>query len=80
MPGENYRDMTKDELIERLEELERDNVVFFEPQREIIISDPSEETVNEMSEIAHLETSSGGTTSSRSGRWISGTRISPSKR
>ncbi len=59
MPSENYEDLSREELVERLKAQENDNVVFFEPQREIIISNPSEETVNEMSEISHLDTSSG---------------------
>ncbi|MFB6291976.1 MAG: DEAD/DEAH box helicase [Candidatus Nanohaloarchaea archaeon] len=59
MSEENLEDLSKEELIERLRDQEQDNVVFFEPQREIILSNPSDETVNEISEVAHLETSSG---------------------
>lgn len=55
--------LDKEELIERIQELqgneEQNNVVFFEPQREIILSNPNEETLNEISEIAHMDTSSG---------------------
>jgi DNA excision repair protein ERCC-3 len=55
--------LEKDELIERIQELqneeEQNSVVFFEPQREIILSNPDEETLNEISEIAHMDTSSG---------------------
>lgn len=60
---EELEQLPKEELIERIEELkqdrERDEAVFFEPQREIILSNPEEETLNEMSGIAHLDTSSG---------------------
>lgn len=59
MTEENYEDLSREELIEKIEELENDNVVFFEPQREIVISNPSEQTLNEISEIAHLDSSSG---------------------
>lgn len=55
--------LPKEELIERIQELqneeEQNNVVFFEPQREIILSNPEQETLNEISEIAHMDTSSG---------------------
>ncbi len=54
-----YEDLSREELIELLEEKEsEDQIVFFEPQREIIVSDPDEETLNELSQIAHMETSS----------------------
>ncbi len=54
-----YEDLSREELIELLEEKENeDQIVFFEPQREIIVSDPDEETLNELSQIAHMETSS----------------------
>ncbi|MFB6199409.1 MAG: DEAD/DEAH box helicase [Candidatus Nanohaloarchaea archaeon] len=65
---ESLEDLSREELIEKIQELQEDeteekrgeeNVVFFEPQREIIISNPSEETLTEMSEIAHMDTSSG---------------------
>lgn len=56
---EELEDLSKEELVERLQEKERENVVFFEPQREIILSNPDDETLNEMSKIAHMETSSG---------------------
>ena len=55
--------LEKEELIERIQELQTDeeqnNVVFFEPQREIILSNPDDETLNEISEVAHMDTSSG---------------------
>lgn len=55
--------LDKEELIERIQELQNEEngnkVVFFEPQREIILSSPDEETLNEISEIAHMDTSSG---------------------
>lgn len=55
--------LDKEELIERIQELQSDeeesSVVFFEPQREIILSNPDDETLNEISEIAHMDTSSG---------------------
>ncbi len=57
------KQLSKDELVEIIEELKQVNegseVVFFEPQREIILSNPSDQVLNEMSEIAHLDTSSG---------------------
>lgn len=55
---EKLDDLSKPELIEKIQEMQND-VVFFEPQREIILSHPDEETLNEISEIAHMETSSG---------------------
>ena len=45
----------RDELVEMIE----NHVVFFEPQREIILSHPDSETLNEISSISHMETSSG---------------------
>ncbi len=59
MTSENLEELSREELIQKIRDLERDQVVFFEPQREIILSNPSEETLNEISEIAHLESSSG---------------------
>jgi DNA excision repair protein ERCC-3 len=63
MPDEKYEDLSREELVEKIRELKDqrkdDNVVFFEPQREIIISDPSDEELSQISEIAHLESSSG---------------------
>lgn len=56
---EKIEDLSREELEERVRELEQDQIVFFEPQREIILSNPSEETLNEISQIAHMETSSG---------------------
>ncbi len=59
---EQLESLPKEELIERIAELKeekkRNQVVFFEPQREIILSNPDEETLNEISEIAHMDTSS----------------------
>ncbi len=55
MPDENLEDLSKDELIEKIQ----NQVVFFEPQREIILSNPDRETLNEVSSLAHMETSSG---------------------
>ncbi|MFB6158836.1 MAG: DEAD/DEAH box helicase [Candidatus Nanohalobium sp.] len=55
MSEENLEDLSKDELIEKI----RNQVVFFEPQREIILSHPDQETLNEISSLAHMETSSG---------------------
>jgi len=52
---ENLEGLSRDELVEKI----RDNVVFFEPQREIILSYPGDETLNEISSLAHMETSSG---------------------
>lgn len=60
---EDLKELPKEELIGIIEELketkESGEVVFFEPQREIVLASPDEETLNEMSEIAHLDTSSG---------------------
>jgi DNA excision repair protein ERCC-3 len=60
---EELEEMPKEELIERIAELQseikKEKAVFFEPQREIILSRPEEETLNEISEIAHMDTSSG---------------------
>jgi len=54
-----YEDLSREELIELLEKKETENqIVFFEPQREIIVSDPDEDTLNELSQVAHMETSS----------------------
>jgi DNA excision repair protein ERCC-3 len=58
MTAEDLEDMSEEELKERIRELE-DDVVFFEAEREIVLSHPDEETLNEISEIAHMETSSG---------------------
>ena len=70
MPVENefidtdeLEELPKEELVERISELQneflRERAVFFEPQREIILSNPDEGTLNEISEIAHMDTSSG---------------------
>jgi DNA excision repair protein ERCC-3 len=45
----------REELIDMIE----NHVVFFEAQREIILSHPDSETLNEISSISHMETSSG---------------------
>ncbi len=62
LSAKELEQLPKEELIERIKELqneEKENeVVFFEPQREIILTRPDEETLNEISEIAHLDTSS----------------------
>ncbi len=55
----DLEELSREELLQKIEEIQQDKVVFFEPQREIILSNPSEETLNEISEIAHMETSSG---------------------
>lgn len=55
MPEGNLEELSKDELIDKL----KNQVVFFEPQREIILSNPDRETLNEVSSLAHMETSSG---------------------
>ena len=52
-------DLSREELENKIKELQEDQVVFFEPQREIILSNPTEETLNEISQIAHMVTSSG---------------------
>ena len=51
----SLEDKSREELIEQIQ----NQVVFFEPQREIILSHPDSETLNEISSIAHMETSSG---------------------
>lgn len=60
---EELEELPKEELVERISELQneflRERAVFFEPQREIILSNPDEGTLNEISEIAHMDTSSG---------------------
>ncbi|MFB6215567.1 MAG: hypothetical protein ABEJ72_01140, partial [Candidatus Aenigmatarchaeota archaeon] len=62
MADDKFEDFSREDLINRIKELEeteaRESTVFFEPQREIILTDPEEETLNEISEIAHLETTS----------------------
>ena len=58
MPDDKYEDYSKEELVERIQKLE-DQAIFFEPQREIIVSNPSDETLGTVSDIAHLESSSG---------------------
>ena len=57
--SKDLEEMSRDELVEKVKELREDEVVFFEPQREAVITDPDEETLSELSEIAHMETSSG---------------------
>jgi DNA excision repair protein ERCC-3 len=52
---ENLEDLPKDELVDKI----RNQVVFFEAQREIILSHPDSETLNEISSLSHMETSSG---------------------
>ena len=59
MSREELEELSKDELIDMMKEESGNDVVFFEPQREIILSDPDDETLNEFSNIAHMETSSG---------------------
>jgi thioredoxin-related protein len=58
MSREELEELSKDELIDGLKASNKDQVVFFEPQREIILTNPTEETLNEFSNIAHMETSS----------------------
>jgi DNA excision repair protein ERCC-3 len=60
MDEEKISEMSREELEEKILEMENDEeVVFFEPQREIILTNPSDETLNRISSIAHMETSSG---------------------
>ncbi|MFB6147942.1 MAG: hypothetical protein ABEJ66_03590, partial [Candidatus Nanohaloarchaea archaeon] len=56
---EELEELSKEELIDRIESMEQENVVFFEAGREIVVSNPEEDTLNELSSIAHMETSSG---------------------
>lgn len=62
MNDDKLEELSREELINRIKDLEeeqsRENTVFFEPQREIILTKPEDETLNEISEIAHMETSS----------------------
>ena len=55
---DELKELSKDELIDIIKEGDN-STVFFEPQREIIVSDPKDEVLNEFSNIAHMETSSG---------------------
>lgn len=60
MMEEKLSEMSREELEEKILEMENEEeVVFFEPQREIILTDPTDETLNRISSIAHMETSSG---------------------
>ena len=59
MSREELQELSKEELIDVLKGDKENNVVFFEPQREIILSEPEDEVLNEFSNIAHMETSSG---------------------
>lgn len=59
LTDEELEEFSKEELIDRIKEIKEDRVVFFEPQREIVLTNPKEETLNEFSKIAHMETSSG---------------------
>ncbi len=59
MSREELKELSKEELINLLQGEKDNNVVFFEPQREIILSDPEDKVLNEFSNIAHMETSSG---------------------
>ncbi|QGA80210.1 DEAD/DEAH box helicase [Candidatus Nanohalobium constans] len=52
---ENLEDLPRDELVDKI----KNQVVFFEAQREIILSHPDSETLNEISSLSHMETSSG---------------------
>ena len=59
MSKEKYEELSREELIEKIHQLERSDVVFFEPQREIIVSNPSDEVLNQLSKVSHLESTSG---------------------
>lgn len=60
MKEEKLSDLSREELEEKILEMQNEEqVVFFEPQREIILTDPDDETLNRISSIAHMETSSG---------------------
>jgi DNA excision repair protein ERCC-3 len=56
-------DMSRQELIEEVKSLRQDSskedTIFFEPQREIVLRNPSDRVLEEISEIAHVETTSG---------------------
>ena len=58
MEDRDLDDLSEEELRERVRELE-DDVVFFEAEREIVLSHPEEDTLNEISEVSHMVTSSG---------------------
>lgn len=57
--NEPLEELPREELIRRIKARGKEDIVFFEAQREIVLSNPDEETLNEVSEIAHMETSSG---------------------
>lgn len=52
---EQRRDELPDDLVERAEEAEE--VFFFEPSRELVVSSPEEETLRQLSRVAHMESS-----------------------
>lgn len=56
---ENLEELPKEELVRMIQNRSKENIVFFEAEREIVVSNPDEKTLNEISEIAHMETSSG---------------------
>lgn len=59
MKEEKISEMSREELEQKILEMQtEEEVVFFEPQREIILTNPSDETLNRISNIAHMETSS----------------------
>jgi DNA or RNA helicases of superfamily II len=54
------QEMSRQELEQELkQERMSEEVVFFEASREIVLVDPGEETLSEMSEISHMESSEG---------------------
>ncbi|MFB6180460.1 MAG: DEAD/DEAH box helicase [Candidatus Nanohalobium sp.] len=60
MEEEKLSELSREELEQKIRELDnQQQVVFFEPEREIILTEPDEETLNRISSIAHMETSSG---------------------
>ncbi|MDY6761873.1 MAG: DEAD/DEAH box helicase [Candidatus Nanohaloarchaea archaeon] len=52
---ENIAEELPDDVVERAEPAEE--VFFFEPSRELVVSAPSEETLRKLSRVAHMESS-----------------------
>ncbi|MDY6769443.1 MAG: DEAD/DEAH box helicase [Candidatus Nanohaloarchaea archaeon] len=55
---EDRKDDLPEDVVDRAEEAEE--VFFFEPSRELVVSDPSEETLRKLSRVAHMESSADG--------------------
>lgn len=55
---EDWKDDLPEDLVERATEAEE--LFFLEPSREIIVSNPEEETLRKLSRVAHMESSADG--------------------